>query len=184
MKNMMSRVFVVSFFGLSLAQMSCLPSKPARSGTQAVETWGAEADALQAGLQCTNHQVSEEQPAELILRVRNVGRAARKYHVSSCCGPTFKVIATFQDGSALSFADLVQQEHHPCGVINWIDLRAGETKEHKLEFRVGRFLGQRYVFVGRELGAPFDHCGRLAIRIIVDNVQSNTVSMDIKEEEL
>lgn len=182
MKTTMSRIVVVSLFGLSLVQMSCLPPEPAHSGVRAAQTWGEEANGLQCSLQCTKQQVSEEQVAELILRVRNVGKAARKYHVSSCCGPTFKVVATFQDGFVLDFADLVQQEHHPCGVINWIDLRAGETKEHKLALRVGQFLGQRYMFVGPELGAQLDHYGRLTVGIIVDNVQSNTVGMEIEEE--
>lgn len=178
----MGNISVVFLFGLSLVQMSCLPPKPARSGAHAAQTWGAEANGLRCSLQCTKQHVSEEQVAELILRVRNVGKAARKYHVSSCCGPSFKVVATFQDGFVLDFADLAQQEHHPCGVINWIDLRPGETRQHKLALRVARFLGQRYMFVGPELGARLDHYGRLTVGIILDNVQSNTVSMEIKEE--
>jgi len=178
----MRKITVVFFFGFFLVQMSCLPSKPSRSGNRAIETWGAETNGLQCSLQCSVQNVSEGQAAELILRVHNVGKEARKYHISSCCGPTFKVVATFQDGSVLNFTDLVQQEHHPCGIINWIDLRPAETKEHKLELRVGRFLGQRYMFVGPELGAPLDHYGRLTIRIVLNDIQSNTISIEIVEE--
>ena len=88
------------------------------------EEWGEAVNGLQCSLSCSRRTVSARRPGTLVLKVRNVGQTPARYSVERCCGPTFKVRATFEDGTSLHFADVEQQEH-PCGVTDWIALRPG-----------------------------------------------------------
>lgn len=175
----MSRIVIAVFCTILLTEISGLSSEPPPC-IQETETWGAETNGLQCSLHCTKQEVSEGQTVQLVLEVRNVGKVARRYHVSSCCGPTFKVIATFLDGSMLNFTDLEQQEHHPHPVIHWVELSPGEAREHKFDLRIGQFMKQRYVFIGPELGASLNRNGELTVRFVLNGLQSNTIRLVVK----
>lgn len=175
---MMSKMFIGAFCVILVTAIFCRPSA-LPPGTQEGETWGPETNGLRCSLQSTKQEVCEGEAVQLLLKVCNVGKVARRYHVSSCCGPTFEVIATFQDGSLLNFIDLEQQEHHPHPVIHWIELGPGEVSEHNFDLRIGQFMKQRYVFIDPELGVSLHRNGELTLRFVLSQLRSNAIKLVI-----
>ena len=161
--------------------MACQVSEVIPSAASQPESWGKTVNGLKSSLSCSEKYVAEGRPVRLILRVRNVSESLQKYSVSSCCGPTFKVIASFKTNSPLEFADLVQQEHHPCGVADWIELRPGEVKQHQFALKVGQFLRNNYLFLGPELGVPLKQYGELSLRLDLKGLVSNPITINIIE---
>jgi len=179
--NNMKAIGILVFCVTLISQICAQSSEPLMFGPQERNKWGIETNGLQCSLQCTKPEILEGQPAQLILKVRNVSKTTRKYHISSCCGPTFKVIASFRNGQVMNFADLEQQEHHPHPVTHWIELQPEKMNEHKYDLRIAQFLREKYLFIDPELGAPLDQYGELSLKFIINNVESNTVEIQVKE---
>ncbi len=143
------------------------------------EEWGEAVNGLQCSLSCSRRTVSARRPGTLVLKVRNVGQTPARYSVERCCGPTFKVRATFEDGTSLHFADVEQQEH-PCGVTDWIALRPGAVKEHRFEFVVRKFLRSDSLFVGHELAGRLERRGQLDLLLQLGQTASNVVRIKVR----
>jgi len=47
--------------------------------------------------------------------------------------------------------------------------------------RIAQFLREKYLFIDPELGAPLDQYGELSLKFIINNVESNTVEIQVKE---
>ncbi len=177
----MNTIIILVFCVTLISQICAQTSEPPTSAPQERNMWGIEANGLQCSLRCTKPEVSKGQPAQLVLKMRNVGKTARNYHISGCCGPTFKIIASFRNGHVMNFGDLEQQEHHPYPVTHWIELQPDKMNEHKFNLRIGQFLKEKYLFIDPELGAELDQYGELSLRFVINNVESNTVQITVKE---
>jgi hypothetical protein len=144
--------------------------------------WGAASARLQCSIACSNPIVTPFSPVDLVLRVRNNANGAVRYHLENCDGPTYQIQASWPNGENLQFSDLVQQEHDPCGVTNWITLAAGETNRHNLVMRMGTFLNDEWLFAGSELGAPIKQYDTLSMKLRLMDIESNTIKLIIKKE--
>jgi hypothetical protein len=142
--------------------------------------WGADKAGFQCSIACSSLVVTPSKPADLSLRVRNHGDAPVQYHIDTCDGPTYQIQASWPNGTVVKFSDLEQQEHHPCGVTNWISLAVGKTNLHTLAIRTGTFLKDEYLFIGPELGSPIEQYGLLDMKLTLMDIESNTIQLDIK----
>jgi hypothetical protein len=172
---------VILIFCTALVSNICAQlSEPQRSASRDTTKREIEKNDLKCSLRCTEAEVFEGKPAQLILKVRNVGKTDKNYHITDCCGPTIKIIASFRNGQVLNFADLQQQEHHPHPVTHWIELPPDGMNEHEYNLRINQFLKEDYLFIDPELGAPLYQYGKLSLRIVVNNVESNIVEITVR----
>lgn len=145
--------------------------------------WGPAGKQIQCRLECSEEKIGDQEEGELTLWVRNITPAVARYHISNCCGPTFKVIARWEDGKSLDFFDAEQQEHDPCGQVDWLTLKPGETRKHVMRFARGAFSREEGLFVGRECVGILNQYGRLSMTIRVgDDAETNPVVVDVPKQ--